>query len=56
MQNFTITFSEQVVSEVTINAETINQAHEAIESGNFKNDKIVDRTNLEIITTSKKGE
>lgn len=56
MQNFTITFSEYVFSQVTIAAETEDDAHKAIYSGDFQNDKIVDRMNLEIITTSKKGE
>jgi len=49
MKTFKITFVEECKSEVRIRANTKAKARAKVISGNFSNDKIIERDHFEII-------
>jgi hypothetical protein len=48
MKTFNITFVEEVTSQVKIEAETLEEAKEMVDFGNFANDEIIERDHFQI--------
>ena len=48
MKEYSITFVEEVTSEVKIKANTLEEAKKIVNSGDFKGEEIIDRDHFEI--------
>ena len=46
---YVFTFVEEVTAQIEIEAQTEDEARKIIEEGNFKNETILDRNNMEIL-------
>lgn len=48
MKTFNITFSEECISQVKIQANTLDEAKKIVKSGDFTGDEIIDRDQFQI--------
>ena len=56
MKTFNITFKEECISQVKIQANTLEEAKKIVNSGDFTGDEIIDRDNFEIIESYQESE
>jgi hypothetical protein len=56
MKTFNITFVEEVTSQVKIEAETLEEAKEMVDFGNFANDEIIERDHFQITESYEESE
>jgi hypothetical protein len=56
MKTFNITFVEEVTSQVKIKAETLEEAKEMVDFGNFANDEIIERDHFQITESYEESE
>ena len=56
MKTYVIDFVEEVTSQVKIQAKTLEEAKEIVNSGDFSGDEVIDRDNFEITESYEEGE
>jgi len=56
MKTYVIDFVEEVTSQVKIQAKTLEEAKEIVNSGDFSGDEVIDRDNFEITESYEESE